>query len=765
MQWVAYSSIPFQIHPWQFIMILKQDTRTLKLTTPLGDNELLLTAFRGHEEISRLFHFELEMISDNNAITPADIIGKNVTFSVALTDDSPRFFNGFVSKFVAEDEDGEGRRNYRAEVVPWLWFLTRTSDCRIFQEKSVPQIVEQIFGDLGFTDFKIQLSGNHPTRTYCVQYRETDFNFVCRLLEEEGIFYFFTHEDGKHQMVIGDRPTTFQNCPEAEVDYPSDFGRVAFEDHLTSWSHRYRFATGKYAQTDYNFETPSASLMTNTNTLVNLQGNDKYEVYDFPGIYANTGDGQPLTDIRMEEQEVEYDVVDATSKCKTFTPGGKFKVRQHRCSTEEGNSFVITAIDHQAAEPLGYETGGSVDTDYSNSFTCIPDSVSFRPARLTPKPFVQGVQTAVVVGPAGEEIYVDEFGRVKVQFHWDREGKKDENTSCWMRVSQSHAGPSFGSIIIPRMGEEVIVSFMEGDPDRPIITGRVYHAENMPPFGLPDAKVISGMKSKTYKGEGYNEYVMDDTPGNELIREHGQFDKDSTIQNDLREHVLNNRSRDVTVDETVQVGNNRTMSVGVDHSETVGSNQTVSIGSNQNISVGMNLTETVGINYSETVGAAMELTVGAVMTHSVGAAYTISVGAVMSTTVGANKKTSIGGNRGEQVSGKVTEKVGGNVAQQYGGKHTEKVSSDYKLKSGSKITLEAASKITLKTGSSSIEMTSGGNITIKGTKIKIEGTAKIEEKAAQISSKASAKNEMKGAMVDVKASAINTIKGALVKIN
>jgi type VI secretion system secreted protein VgrG len=584
-------------------------------------------------------------------------------------------------------------------------------------------------------------------------------------MEEEGCFYYFKHEDGKHTLVIADRATEYYDLPEKEVDYPDDFGSQAIDNYVTSWEHRYAFATGKWAQTDFNFTTPSESLMTQADTVVKLPSNTKFEVYDYPGTYGTKGDGQPLTDVRMEAEEAAHDVVVGSSLCRTFSPGGKFKIVQHRSKAEAGKKYVITSIEHHARETMAYEAGENVDFDYRNQFTAIPDSVPFRAERSTRKPFVQGVQTATIVGPKGEEIYTDKYGRVKAQFHWDREGKKDENSSCWMRVSQIHAGKGFGAIDIPRMGEEVIVSFLEGDPDRPIITGRVYHAENMPPFGLPDKKVVSGLKSKTYKGTGYNEYVMDDTPGNELIREHGQYDKDSTIENDLREHVLNNRSRDVTVDETVSVGNNQSISIGVDRTIQVGANHTETIGSNMAITIGSNLTETVAINYAETVGAAMQLTVGAVMTQTIGAAYILTIGAGMTMGVGSNLKTTIGSNRGEQVGGKVTEKVGGNVSQQYGGKHTEKVSGKYLLNSGAAVTVQAADQIVLKTGAASITMKKSGDITIKGTKITIEGSAKIVEKSAMISSEASAKNLVKGAMVNVEASAINTIKGALVKIN
>lgn len=754
-------------------MTLTQKNRQFQVLTPLGEDQLVLVGISGQEEMSRLFRFQLDLISDNNGVKAADIVGQNITFSWELPDQSRRFFNGFVSRFAAGDEE-DGRRTYRAEVVPWLWFLTQTADCRLFQKKKIPDIIEKVFSELGFNDFEFNLKLNHKEWEYCVQYRESDFNFVSRLMEQEGIFYFFKHENGKHTLVLADHKSAYVDCVESEIDYPPNFGQQMVKDHLTSWEQRFEFCTGKWAQTDYNFETPSTNLGTNTNSVVPLPGIDKYEVFDFPGEYGKKSDGEVETKVRMEEIETGHNLVYATSGCRSLIPGGKFKVGTHRSSSEEGKSYVVTLVRHEAREPLAYESGsGEEASDYRNTIQCIPDSVVFRPARSTTKPIVHGVQTAVVVGPPGEEIHTDKYGRVRVHFHWDREHSDEEDSSCWIRVSQGHAGSGFGAIYIPRVGEEVVVAFLEGDPDRPLIVGRVYNANKMSAFGLPDSKVVCGMKSKTYKGSGYNEYVMDDSPGKELIREHGQFDKDSTIEHDLREHVLNCRTRDVTVDETITVGGNRTESVGKNESLTVGSNKTIqigvnhteTIGSNMTINVGSNLTETVGMNYTETVGIAMTVTVGATLTQSVGATYTLSVGSGMTTTVGGTQKTSIGGSRKEQVGAKVTEKVGGNVTQQIGGKHQEKVAGKYKLKSGADIELQAASKIVLKTGASSITMTSGGDIKIKGTKITIEGAAKVLTKSAQISSEATAKNTVKGAMVNVEASAIANIKGSLVKIN
>ena len=738
-----------------------QEKRRLELKTPLGPDVLFLTSFFGREEMSRLFSFQLDVLSENDSVLANEIVGKSVTISERSEEGPPRFFNGFVRRFSAGPKALRGLRSYRLEVVPWLWFLTRKTDCRIFQEMTAVEIIEQIFGELGFSDYETsQIGGSHPKREYCVQYREDSFSFVSRLMEQEGIFYFFTHEDGKHTLVMADQTSAYQDCTESDVPYTG--GSLA-PNHISSWEHQYEFRPGKWAQTDYNFKTPSNDLMTTSQTVVDLPGTEKYEVYDYPGEYAEKGDGEETVKIRMEEEEAAHNVASGTSSCKTFTPGGKFKL-QHESDAEEGG-YVITSVEHSADESGGFSPEQPAGDQYANTFTCIPDSIVFRPPRLSPKPKVQGLQTAVVTGPPGEEIWPDEFGRIKVQFFWDREGKKDDNSSCWVRVSQAYAGKGWGSMCIPRIGQEVIVDFLEGDPDRPIVTGRVYNAEQMPPYGLPAGKAVSGLKSESTKGGGgYNEFIMDDTKGNELIQVHGQFDMDTAIENDLREHVLNNRSRDVAVDESISIGNdqsysignNQTGSVGVNKNITVGANHTESIGSNMTINIGSSLTETVAINYAETVGAAMELTVGAAMTQTIGAVYVLAVGSMMSESVGANKTSDVGAN--------LTQKVGSNITESVGGKHSETVGGAYELKA-STIKLEAKSRIVLKTGSSSITMTSGGNIVIKGTNIKIKGSAKIVEEAATITSDAKAKNVVKGAMVNVEAKAINTIKGALVKIN
>ncbi len=515
-------------------MAITQANRILHLSTPLGADVLLLSSFSGTETMSRLFSYQLKMLSAKDALEAKDIVGKNITWHIQFKDAEPRFFNGFVSRFAAGGVSPRHMRSYRAEVVPWLWFLTRTANCRIFQKKSAPEIIKTVFDDLGFSDYQLELHSSYPKREYCVQYRETAFNFVSRLMEEEGIFYFFRHDDGQHTLVLADRKTSYQDLP----DKPD----------IDTWEHQFEFRSGKWARTDYNFETPSTNLLTNTDTLLDQPDATKYELFDYPGDYQVKGNGEAGTKVRMEEEEVPYEVVTGTSESYALTPGSKFALEGHDAGAEEGK-YVVTSVQHSATD-ASFETGEG-QSDYHNSFQCIPAAVMFRPTRLTPKPLIAGTQPAVVVGPKGEEIYTDKYGRVKVHFFWDRESesKRDENSSCWIRVAQVWAGKRWGASFWPRIGQEVVVDFLEGDPDRPIITGSVYNAEQMPPYlgdGL-DGKhksdnKVSGIKSNTTKeGKGFNEWRFDDTKGKEEIFIHAERNMDVRVKNESMERVISNR--------------------------------------------------------------------------------------------------------------------------------------------------------------------------------------------------------------------------------
>ncbi|MFW6241722.1 MAG: type VI secretion system Vgr family protein, partial [Thermodesulfobacteriota bacterium] len=575
-----------------------QEERVATIETPLGKDVLLLSAFRGEEAISRLFRFEAELFSENHSIPFTDIIGKNVTIALGLAEGSRRFFNGIVGEFAQGRGGGAGTAEasdtrvafYTATLVPWPWLLTRTADSRIFQELSVPDIVSKIFGEAGFSDYEFRLRGSYEPRTYCVQYRETDFNFISRLLESEGIFYFFAHEKGKHVLVMADNPDENPPCPgQDKVRYQTTGGGWMEEDVIQGLSVRQLIQPGKVSLNDYNFEVPTTPLQVGT-AARESPGPGEREMYDYPGGYGKVGEGERLSAIQMEAEEARVLEIGGTSDARSLTSGHRFTLSGFYRS-DLNKALLLTHVVHELV-PTGdtpVTRGTGDDMSYSNRFVCVPHDVPFRPLRQTPKPTVRGSQTAIVTGPAGEEIHTDEHGRVKVQFHWDREGKRDENSSCWIRVSQGWAGASWGAMYIPRIGHEVIVDFLEGDPDRPIVTGRVYHGQNQPPYPLPGEKTKSTLKSNSsLGGGGYNEFRFEDKKGEEEIYLHGQKDWSIVIEND--------KNQTVGRDETLFVGNDRAKSVGNDQSETIGVNKT--------ISVGVNHTETVGGNMSQTVAMA-----------------------------------------------------------------------------------------------------------------------------------------------------------------
>jgi type VI secretion system secreted protein VgrG len=487
------------------------------------------------------------------------------------------------------------------------------------------------------------------------------------------------------------------------------------EDVITSWQMEQELRPGKYALTDYNFETPSTRLLANTNSVVNVGNNGKFEIYDYPGEYLQKAQGEQLVKLRMEEEEASHIVVSGASTCRAFIPGYRFDLQGHP-SQDVNQSYVLTQVQHVATMGDSYSGEGSEAVPhYSNHFSCMPRKVPYRPPRITPRPTVQGPQTAVVVGRAGEEIYTDKYGRVKVQFHWDREGKQNENSSCWIRVSHPWAGKGWGAVAIPRMGQEVIVDFLEGDPDQPIITGRVYNAEQMPPYGLPAGQVVSGIKSNSTKGGGgYNEFIMDDTKGNELIRVHGQYDMDSTIEHDLREHVLHDRSRDVTNNETFTIGNDQTETIGGNQTLSVAKNRTRTVSQNELVTVVLTRTHSVGVNEMINVGAAQEVTVGG--------AQIVTVGLARAVTVGLSQDVNIGNN--------LSENIGNNHQEDVGDNRMTSVGKDDVLKVGKNLIIDAGDQIVIKTGQASITMKKDGTITMQGKDITIKGSGKIVVQAS-----------------------------------
>jgi type VI secretion system secreted protein VgrG len=586
----------------------------MAVETPLGKDVLLLQELTGYEGISHLFSYELDLLAfENESIAFKDIVGKKVSLTLHLPDGTPRYVSGYVSRFTQGETDERYFTHYHAQVVPWLWFLTRQADCRIFQNLAVPDIISQVFNLFDFKDFRLSLKSTYPKLEYCVQYRETSFNFVSRLMEEFGIFYYFDHSTkGKHTLVLGDQSSTLPVCLSSPVSYDMKVGGLTDPEVLNTWHVGQELRTGKYTVTDYNFTTPSTSLLANDPTVVDLAPSQPLELFDYPGLHSTKDEGDTVAKVRMQEEEAGHMVVSATGNCRGLMSGYSFELKNHYRSDQNTN-YVVTEVHHFASAGQSYTTIGTQGGEtYSNHLTCIPASITYRPARVTPKPFVQGPQPALVVGKSGEEIWVDKYGRVIVQFYWDRLGTKNENSSCWIRTSQPWAGGNWGAMWIPRIGQEVLVSFLEGDPDRPVITGRVYNADQMPPYALPDYQTRSTFMSRSSKGGGasdYNELRFEDLKGKEQIFINAQKDMDLRVENDSREFIGANRHLIVTANQQEQIQAEKHLHVQGSHFEKIDGNMSLQVGQNQMESVTGNLSLAVTGNQSESVTGNVSLAV------------------------------------------------------------------------------------------------------------------------------------------------------------
>ncbi|XAL98999.1 type VI secretion system tip protein TssI/VgrG [Phycisphaeraceae bacterium D3-23] len=612
-----------------------QENRRLAINTPLGVDVLLLTDLEAEEELSKLFSIQVKMISEQDEVAPADLVGQNVTVSCLDADDEPRYFNGYVREF---SNQGHGDRGtiYTAHIVPGFWFLTRRRNCRMFQELSVVEILQEVFDTAGFSDYDLAgIQGSYDPLEYCVQYEETDFAFASRLMEEFGIFYFFTHEDGKHTLVLADSTSGYQPAKHDTARFAGPLSFDEVDDTLTAWAHRYEYRSGKVAVADFNFKLPEAPLQSNERTVVDLPGNKDHELYSYPGQYQERGQGDQVARVRMEAEEADHDRVDGASKLRSFAPGFTFSIEDHHQQAEVGKSYVLTKVYH-TVNAGSYVSGGTTPEGYSNTFTCIPAEVPFRPQRTTPRARVEGPQTAIVVGPSGEEIYTDEFGRVKVKFHWDRTEQVDDTSSCWVRVSQTWAGRGWGAMHIPRIGQEVIVEFLEGNPDRPIITGRVYNGANGVPYELPANKTIAGMKTNSSPGGGgFNEFRFEDKKGEEQIFMHAQHNRDSRVLNDDYEWIGN--------DQHLVVKNNQIEQVELDRHTTIDQDDVEQIGRDRHLDVGGKEAKSVGDSHSFTVnGDVVEVFKGNQSTKVSNNVYIKAMGAVIEASSGITLKC--GGN-------------------------------------------------------------------------------------------------------------------------
>jgi len=596
-----------------------QKNRELAIETPLGEDALLLIRMSGTERLGRLFEYNLELASENPQIKAEDIVGKNVTIRLDLGAGRTRYFNGHVNRFIQLTTAGQLAR-YRAIVVPWLWLLSRTADCRIFQERTVPEIIKQIFRDRGFTNFEDGLTGSYRKWEYCVQYRETDFSFVSRLMEQEGIYYFFKHENGKHSLVLADSYSAHEPYPEfGELKYHSADKGTAEEECISDWMVETHLQPGSYALQDFDFTNTTKDLKARA--IKNRKhAHASFEIYDYPGEYTETGVGEGYVRKRIEELQAQYEVATAESDSRGICTGFTFSLTDHPRSDQKREYLITSANYTIQGDEIFSASGGASECIYSCSFTAIDSSQPFRSPRITAKPSISGPQTAIVVGLSDQEIYTDKYGRVKLKFHWDRYSKADENSSCWIRVAQVWAGKKWGAMYIPRIGQEVIVEFLEGDPDRPIITGRVYNAQAKPPYDLPNNKTISTLKSNSSEdGQGFNEIRFEDLKGEEQIFIHAEKDEDVRVKNDVKEWVGRDRHLIVKHDQLEEVDGDKHL--------TVKGNQNERIDGTVSLDAGMDLQQKVGMKYTLEAGMDVHIEAGMKVVIEAGRQLSLKAGA------------------------------------------------------------------------------------------------------------------------------------------
>jgi len=773
------------------------------------NGELMFWRIVGHEALARPSTYELTVLSKNRMLDAKDILGRAFDVVIGFQDADgglhERHCQGHAVRF--ERAGHVGRHfEYRISLRSWFWLLTKRINSRILQDKKVLEVLDAVFEDSPIKRFKKtkadNVIGTHNPRRYCVQHQETDYQFISRLLEDEGIYYWFDAHDAPGTMHLSDASDmAHEKLPvEGTLRHVASDASEARHNEISRWVSARQFDTGKYASQDSDFKAIKKKLEA-AGGEPDKHELAEFEAFEFAGGYFSGGDADDKGKLRGEEIGARRQRHWALTTWPDVAAGRSFTFEDDPDGTRDGD-YIIAACTFVASHP-GYESIShdkpkmpleqvlreALADDAVNAealpalealiadapalrsgaqgtsaflLTAIPVDVPFHPPRLTPRVVMPGPQSAIVVGPAGEEIHADDFGRVKVHFHWDRYDKSDEKSTCWVRVSQPWAGKGWGGYFIPRIGQEVIVDFLNGDPDRPIIVGRVYNDDQPIPFG---SHTQSGFRTRsTPKGSASNcnEFRFEDKKGSEQVYLHAEknqdievendeshwvgHDRTKTIDHDETTHVKHDRTETVDNDETITVhgqrtetvDKNETITIHQNRTETVDQNETISIGQNRSITVGASETATValqrthsvGINETITVGAAQEITVGAMQAVTVGASQTINVGANQRVTIGADQTESIGANRAVKVGAKLAVNVGSDASMTVGAGRSASIDKDDSFSVGKKFVVDAGDEISLTTGSASIVMKKDGSITIKGKDILIEGSGSVNIKAS-----------------------------------
>ncbi|HGO6127501.1 TPA: type VI secretion system tip protein TssI/VgrG [Burkholderia cepacia] len=728
--------------------------RVFTLDSPHGD-DLKFHTLDGSDELGRLFEFRIEALADSHSLSLKDMLGKPVTVRIEQQDLSTRYLNGIVARASLAGRRAERYYGYELIVRPWLWLATRRSDCRIFQNKTVPEIVQEVLSTYGFP-IENHLAETYVPREYCVQYNETDAAFVSRLMEFEGIYYWFRHAEDTHTLMLSDAMSSHTALPGYEtIPYIArDRTAIADEEHIDGWLPAQEVSVGKHQTTDYDYTKPRADLSSQK---VDPRGHDhdSFASFEWPGGYRDDAPGAHYSRVRLEEQQAEHERASADTDVRGAAPGYLFTLA-HCPRADQNREYLIVRCQYRFQENAYASDQGAEAVVHQTMMLVQPSSLPYRSPRDTPRPRTNGPQTATVVGPPGEEIWTDQYGRVKLQFRWDRYGQSNQDSSCWVRVSSPWAGGGFGGVQIPRVGDEVVVDFLNGDPDEPIVTGRVYNGEKMPPWGLPGSATQSGLLSRSSPGgtsEHANAFRFEDKKGAEQLWMHAERNFDAETELDHSLSVGNNHTHTVGNDETMQVKNNRQRSVGQNETVNIGQNRVAQIGANETHGVVGNRTRTVGQNETVTIAANRDATIGGVHTETVakgktetiGEAKTLNVGQMYQTT-SQDMKTLVASAHTEEI-GTRTSTIANAHTHTVGGEHTVNVGANHTTNVQHQVLVNAGDQLALVCGMSSIVMKSDGTITIQGVNVASTGTNTHSVNGKTVTSSATAEHTVEGAVL------------------
>ncbi|VWC68083.1 type VI secretion system Vgr family protein [Burkholderia contaminans] len=728
--------------------------RVFTLDSPHGDG-LKFHTLDGSDELGRLFEFRIEALADSHSLSLKDMLGKPVTVRIEQQDLSTRYLNGIVARASLSGRRAERYYGYELIVRPWLWLATRRSDCRIFQNKTVPEIVQEVLSTYGFP-IENHLAESYVPRDYCVQYNETDAAFVSRLMEFEGIYFWFRHAEDTHTLMLGDAMSSHTVLPGYEtIPYIArDRTAIADEEHIDGWLPAQEVSVGKHQTTDYDYTKPRADLSSQK---VDPRGHDhdSFASFEWPGGYRDDAPGAHYSRVRLEEQQAEHERANADTDVRGVAPGYLFTL-EHCPRADQNREYLIVRCQYRFQENAYASDQGAEAVVHQTMMLVQPSSLPYRSPRDTPRPRTNGPQTATVVGPPGEEIWTDQYGRVKLQFRWDRYGQSNQDSSCWVRVSSPWAGGGFGGVQIPRVGDEVVVDFLNGDPDEPIVTGRVFNGEKMPPWGLPGSATQSGMLSRSSPGgttDHANAFRFEDKKGAEQLWMHAERNFDAETEADHSLSVGNNHTHTVGNDETMQVKNNRQRSVGQNETVNIGQNRVAQIGVDETHGVGGNRTRTVGKKETVTIASDREATIGGSHTESVthaktetiGEGKTLNVGQMYQTT-SQDMKTLVASAHTEEI-GTRTSTIANAHTHTVGGEHTVNVGANHTTNVQHQVTVNAGDQLSLVCGMSSIVMKRDGTITIQGVNVASTGTNTHSVNGKTVTSSATAEHTVEGAVL------------------